>query len=579
MNTRDNHFANDGLDGRFPHESNGAQPVPDNVISFFAGAVQPITTAQTTAHPAGIPAVDVANMVPKSDEDAAAIKLLQMIREQTPSFPELSAPPTPPIDTATMELPMREFPSLVFTQPGDTPEFLKDLAPGQMQSGRETGPSEQFYFVANNATSPPSAFSGTAADFGTSSAATPRPRGFDLQVVRRDFPLLHQRIHGRPLVWLDNAATTQKPQSVIDAVSHFYEHDNSNVHRGAHTLAARATDAYEEARRKVQGFLGASSANEIVFVRGTTEAINLVAQSYGREHIGHGDEILITTLEHHANIVPWQMLAKEMCAVLRVVPITDSGEVRLEELERLLSSRTKLVAIAHVSNVLGTILPVREITEMAHQHGARVLIDGAQAVAHAPVNVREIDADFYVFSGHKLFGPTGVGVLYGKEQLLREMQPWQGGGNMIQNVTFEEITYAEPPAKFEAGTAILAGAVGLGAAIDYVSRIGLVNMAAYEQQLTKYAMEKLAGIPGLHLIGTAPGKVGVLSFVIDGVPTEEVGRLLDLEGIAVRAGHHCAQPTLARYGLSSSVRPSLAFYNTPEEIDKLIDALWRMARK
>lgn len=397
--------------------------------------------------------------------------------------------------------------------------------------------------------------------------------GFDVYAIRRDFPILHQKVHGKPLIWLDNGATTQKPQSVIDSISRFYERDNSNIHRGAHDLAARATDAYEGAREKVQRFLGASSADEIVFVRGTTEGINLIAQTFGRKYIREGDEIILTTLEHHANIVPWQMLAQEKGAILKVVPITDRGEVILEEYARLLGPKTKLVAVSQVSNSLGTIVPVEEMTAMAHRHGVRVVIDGAQAVSHLPVNVQKLDADFYVFSGHKLFAPTGIGVVYGKRELLEDIPPWQGGGSMIRHVTFERTTYADPPAKFEAGTPSIADAVGLGAAIDYLNRLGMVNIEQYEHQLTSYATERLLTVPGLRLIGTAPHKVGVLSFILDNIPYEEVGKRLASEGIAVRAGHHCAQPSLAHYGLTGTVRPSLAFYNTREEIDTLVEVL------
>ena len=404
------------------------------------------------------------------------------------------------------------------------------------------------------------------------------PGPFDVPTIRRDFPVLDQQVHGKPLVWFDNAATTQKPQSVIDAVANFYAHDNSNIHRGAHTLAARATDAYEQARQKVQAFLGASSAKEILFVRGTTEGINLVAQTYGRKFLQPGDEIVLTTLEHHANIVPWQMIAKEKGAVLRVAPINDRGEVVLEEYQSLLGPRTRLVALSQASNTLGTVLPVAEMTQMAKRYNARVLVDGAQSVSHMPVDVQQIGCDFFVFSGHKIFAPTGIGAVYAKEELLEILPPWQGGGNMIRNVTFEETTYAEPPAKFEAGTPNIADAVGLGAALDYVSRLGLPNIARHEQELLRYATEQLVRIPGLRIIGTAPEKVGLVSFVLKERKTEEVGRLLDQEGIAVRAGHHCAQPSLRRYGLESTVRPSFSLYNTREEIDRLVAAVHRILR-
>ncbi len=401
-------------------------------------------------------------------------------------------------------------------------------------------------------------------------------RPFDIVSIRNDFPILQQRIHGRPLVWFDNAATTQKPQSVIDAISRFYEQDNSNIHRGAHTLAARATDAYESARQKVQKFLGAGSVEEIVFVRGTTEGVNLITKTYGRKFLQPGDEIVLSILEHHANIVPWQMVARETGAQLRVVPVNDRGEILMEEYQRLLGPRTKVVALTHASNSLGTILPVEEMTAIAKRYGAKVLVDGAQSVAHIPVNVQQMGVDFYVFSGHKVFGPTGIGAVYINRELHDVMPPWQGGGNMIRNVTFEETTYSDAPAKFEAGTPNIADAVGLGAAIDYVSRLGLPNIQAYEHALLQYATEKILQVPGLRLIGTAREKVGVLSFVLPNKRTEDVGRLLDQEGIAVRAGHHCSQPSLRRFGVESTVRPSLSLYNTHEEVDRLVQALMRI---
>jgi cysteine desulfurase/selenocysteine lyase len=399
---------------------------------------------------------------------------------------------------------------------------------------------------------------------------------FDVNQIRRDFPILQEYVNGRPLVWLDNAATTQKPQAVIDRLKYFYEHENSNIHRAAHTLAARATDAYEEAREKVRGFLNASSANECVFVRGATEAINLVAQSWGRQHIGKDDEIVITWLEHHANIVPWQQLVNGKGARLRVIPVDDTGQILLDEYGKLLGSKTKLVAFPQVSNALGTVTPAKKIVEMGHSAGAKVLVDGAQAVSHMPVDVQDLNPDWYVFSGHKLFAPTGIGVLYGKEALLNETQPWQGGGSMIKDVTFDRTVYQNAPQRFEAGTGNIADAVGLGAAIDYLSKIGMSLIAEYEHQLLLYATRLLKEIPGLQLIGTAPEKAGVLSFVINGHSTEDIGKALDREGIAVRASHHCAQPILRRFGLESTVRASLALYNTCAEIDALIVALRRL---
>ena len=410
-----------------------------------------------------------------------------------------------------------------------------------------------------------------------SRTAPPGPsRPLDVDAVRRDFPILNQRIHGKPLVWLDNAATTQKPNSVIDAISHFYRNDNSNIHRAAHSLAARATDAYEGAREKVQKFLGAASPKEIIFVRGTTEGINLVAQTYGRKFLQPGDEIVLSTLEHHANIVPWQAIAREKGAVLRVIPVNDRGEIKMEEYQALLGPRTKIVTLSHASNSLGTILPIAEMIPLAKRYGARVLIDGAQTVSHIPVNVQQLDCDFFVFSGHKIFGPTGIGAVYAKPEVQELMPPWQGGGNMIRNVTFEETTFSDPPAKFEAGTPNIADAVGLGAALDYVSRLGLPNIAKYEHELLEYGTHKLSEIDGLRLVGTAREKVGVLSFVLANRRVEEVGRALDLEGIAVRAGHHCSQPSLRRFGLEATVRPSLAFYNTRAEIDHLAEAIRRI---
>jgi cysteine desulfurase/selenocysteine lyase len=401
------------------------------------------------------------------------------------------------------------------------------------------------------------------------------PPGLDVRAVRADFPILTQEVNGKPLVYLDNAASTQKPRQVLDAIQSLYTHDYANVHRGVHTLSQRATAAYEAARVKVQRFLNAAEAREIVFTRGTTEAINLVAQTFGRQNLGKGDEVIISHLEHHSNIVPWQMICEATGAVLRVVPINAEGELILEEYERLLSAGTKIVAIAHLSNALGTVNPVRRIIQSAHARGVPVLLDGAQAASHLHVDVRELDCDFFAFSGHKIYGPTGIGVLYGKAALLERMPPYQGGGDMIKSVTFAKTIYADLPNKFEAGTPHIAGAVGLGAAIDYVHSLGLENIAAHEDQLLRYATEQLRGIPGVRILGDAVHKAALASFVVEDPPisTLDVGAKLDLEGIAVRTGHHCCQPAMDRYGVSGTVRASFGVYNTNEEIDRLATAL------
>jgi cysteine desulfurase/selenocysteine lyase len=398
---------------------------------------------------------------------------------------------------------------------------------------------------------------------------------FDPARVRDDFPALQQKVHGKPLVYLDNAATTQKPRAVLDALNRYYALDNANVHRGVHELSERATRAYEEARAKVQRFLNAAAPREIIFVRGTTEAINLVAQSYGRSKLRPGDEIIISHLEHHSNIVPWQLVCEQTGAVLRVVPINDRGELLLDEYARLLGSRTRLVAVAHVSNALGTVNPVREIIELARRHNVPVLLDGAQAVPHLRVDVQELDCDFYAFSGHKVYGPTGIGVLYGKAELLEAMPPWQGGGDMISSVTFAKTTYNVLPYKFEAGTPHIAGVVGLGAALDYVEEVGRDAVAAHERGLVDYAVERLSAIRGVRLIGTAAERASVVSFVVDDPPLSalDVGTRLDLEGVAVRTGHHCCQPVMDRYGIPGTARASFAMYNTAEDVDTLASVL------
>jgi cysteine desulfurase/selenocysteine lyase len=399
---------------------------------------------------------------------------------------------------------------------------------------------------------------------------------FDVARIREDFPALQQQIRGKPLVYLDTAATSQKPKRVIETIEKYYLTENSNVHRGVHLLSERATEAFEGARAKVACFLNARDAREIIFVRGATEGINLVAHSFARPLLTVGDEILITEMEHHSNIVPWQIVCKETGAVLRVVPINDDGELRLDEYERLLGPRTRLVSIVHVSNALGTINPVQQVIDMAHERGVPVLIDGAQAAPHLPVDVRALDCDFYVCSGHKLFGPTGIGIVFGKAHLLEAMPPYQGGGDMVLSVTFEKTIYNEAPLKFEAGTPHIAGAIGLGAAIDYVSGIGLDRIAAYEGELLAYATDAVSAIPGLRIIGTAKEKASILSFVLDGVHAHDIGTILDQEGIAIRTGHHCAQPVLKRFGVPATARASVAFYNTRDEIDALVKAIYKV---
>jgi len=400
---------------------------------------------------------------------------------------------------------------------------------------------------------------------------------FDVHSFRADFPILRETVNGKPLIWFDNAATTQKPQAVIDRISYFYAHENSNIHRAAHELAARATDAYEEARETARRFIGAPKAEQIIFVRGTTEAINLVAKAWGGKHLQPGDEIVITNLEHHANIVPWQMIARQTGAVIKVAPVDDAGNLLLNEFERLLGPRTKIVSATQVSNALGTVTPVEKIVELGHRYGARVLIDAAQSIPHIPIDVTKTGADFLVYSGHKIFGPTGIGVVYGTEEALAETPPWQGGGNMIADVTFERAIYQGLPNKFEAGTGNIADAVGLGEALRYVEKVGIERIAEYEHALLEYATPRLAEVRGVRLIGTAEKKASVLSFVLAGHESIEVGEALNAEGIAVRAGHHCAQPILRRMGVETTVRPSFAFYNTFEEIDVFIDAMHRIA--
>jgi cysteine desulfurase/selenocysteine lyase len=416
----------------------------------------------------------------------------------------------------------------------------------------------------------------------TAPVRAPRPGSrrtlLDVEALRRDFPILSRKVHGKPLVYLDNAATTQKPTAVIEAPADMYRNAYGNIHRGVHELSVAATDAYEAAREKARSFVNAAEAREIVFVRGTTEGINLVAQTFGRQRVGEGDEVVITALEHHSNIVPWQMLCEEKKAHLKVIPIDRTGEVKLDELERLLSPRTRIVSVAHVSNALGTLVPVQRIVEIAHSRGIPVMIDGAQAVPRLAVDVRAIGADFYTFSSHKMYGSTGVGVLYGRAELLEAMPPYQGGGDMISSVTFEKTTWNVLPYKFEAGTPNIAGAVGFGAAVDYLTGVGIENVTAHEEELLAHATRELSAIPGLNVIGTAREKIGVLSFTLDGIHPHDVGTVLDQEGIAIRTGHHCAQPVMEFFGIPATARASLALYNTRGEIDALAEGIRKVVR-
>ncbi|HVS39018.1 MAG TPA: cysteine desulfurase [Gemmataceae bacterium] len=399
---------------------------------------------------------------------------------------------------------------------------------------------------------------------------------FDVKRIRDDFPILRQKVRGKPLVYLDNAATAQKPMLVLEALGRFYANDNANIHRGVHLLSERATQEYEDARAKVRDFLHAADEREIIFVRGATEGINLVAQTYGRKQVREGDEVLITAMEHHSNIVPWQMLCEEKGAKLRVAPINDAGELLLDEFEKLLTPRTRIASVVHVSNSLGTVNPIKQVVELAHARGVPVLVDGAQSVMHMPVNVRELGCDFFVFSGHKLFGPTGVGVLYGRETLLDAAPPYQGGGDMIQSVTFAKTTYKGLPFKFEAGTPNIAGGIGLGAAIDYLQGLDWEALAAHEHDLLNYTISSLSEIPGLRLIGTARERAGVVSFTLEGVHPHDVGTVVDLEGVAIRTGHHCTQPLMERFGVPATARASFAFYNTREEVDALVKSVYKV---
>lgn len=567
-----------------------ALPSPPSALNPNAGGLS-VAQADHPPSPPVFPPPSIAIAPPPKESDLRAIPTgagaflglpaLALVRgpEGDPSAPYFLTGagfgPTPAPSAAPAAVP----PGASFGVPG-VPEAagLGTTVPAS-SAGAETLVSKPAPDAASAPVVPTSSL-GFLDAFEVRPEVVPAPRTtrplFDAASIKKDFPILSERVNGRPLVWLDNAATTQKPRAVIERLSYFYEHENSNIHRAAHTLAARATEAYEGARERTRKFLGAPSAEEIVFVRGTTEAINLVAQSWGRRNVRAGDEIVISWLEHHANIVPWQMLCAETGARLCVAPVDGAGQIILEDFEKLLGPKTRLVSVTQVSNALGTITPAKEIVQMAHRHGARVLVDGAQAVSHMPVDVQALDCDFYCFSGHKVFGPTGIGALFGKSEVLAHMPPWQGGGNMIKDVTFERTQYNPAPWKFEAGTGNIADAVGLGAAIDYVSNLGLANVSRYEHELLVYATERLERIPGLRMIGKAAEKAGVLSFVLDGVRTEDVSAILDEEGIAVRSGHHCAQPILRRFGVEATVRASLAPYNTIEDIDALCAAVARL---
>ncbi|GHT98992.1 cysteine desulfurase [Betaproteobacteria bacterium] len=574
----DAHAATSGL----PHSVNAAPKVGGE---WQSGAVAPAVTSapQPVSAASGVsaPALAAVSLSPLSQVPVAAPAAVVV--------PEGAGAAAVPNDLALV------IPELLQVPLPD----IRELGGWQGALERETRvPSGErvpsYYFLENGAApsvipsnpfasgiSVPGTFAGSSYDAHAGGGALPVVPGqtFDVEASRRDFPILRETLKGgRPLVWLDNAATTQKPQAVIDRLSYFYAHENSNIHRAAHELAARSTDAYEAARETVRRFVNARSVNEIIFVRGTTEGINLVAQSWGRQNLVAGDEILITWLEHHANIVPWQQLAAQTGAVLKVAPVDDWGQVRLDEYEKLLGPRTRLVAFTQVSNALGTVTPAALMTRLAHQVGAKVLVDGAQSVSHMRTDVQALDADWFVFSGHKVFGPTGIGAVYGKEALLNATGPWQGGGNMISDVTFERTVYHDAPTRFEAGTGNIADAVGLGAALEYVERIGIDNISRHEHDLITYGTRLLEEIPGLRLIGRAVEKAGVLSFVLDGYAVPDVGARLAEAGIAVRAGHHCAQPILRRFGLEATVRPSFALYNTHADVDALVSAVWKLVR-
>ncbi|HWV15553.1 MAG TPA: family 2A encapsulin nanocompartment cargo protein cysteine desulfurase [Cellvibrio sp.] len=561
-----------------------AAPVPayyfaDNASGYPMANLQIDQLAEVSPQDFGLPGKD--DLLSLLSEDRFVTQAQQQHLASRPAAPELQLPHSLESHAAgDYHQPLAQTSDRISSNPLQLPgetdvqqllaaEFRFSQFDSQPQAPAATpAPDSRFYFLNGNA----------QPVFGNNPKQSSVVTGFDVQAIRRDFPIFAERVNGKPLVWFDNAATTQKPQSVIDRVSYFYEHENSNIHRAAHELAARATDAYEGARNKVANFLGAKSSDEIIFVRGATEGINFLANTFGQKNVGTGDEIIVSQLEHHANIVPWHILANRVGAKLRVIPVDDTGQILLDEYRKLINNRTKLVSVTQVSNALGTVTPIKEIIDIAHASGVPVIVDGAQSVSHMRVNVQELGADFFVFSGHKVFGPTGIGAVYGKAEILKDLPHWQGGGNMIADVTFDKIIYQDPPNRFEAGTGNIADAVGLGAAIDYVQRIGMERIDRYEHDLLAYGTQRLQPIPGVRLIGTAANKASVLSFVLEGYKTEEVGVELNREGIAVRSGHHCAQPILRRFGVETTVRPSFAFYNTYEEIDLMISVVERLAR-
>ncbi|MFM0046778.1 family 2A encapsulin nanocompartment cargo protein cysteine desulfurase [Paraburkholderia sediminicola] len=555
--------------------------LPDSIVTVapaldprFGGAALGVPEGQGAQRPSGGGASPASPVSPASTAPYYFLGETGHARTSNVASSDIVVPGWNDVSAQSLGLPGVDEPLAEQRFPHDRPN-VSQAVPGTTQAERG---SDAHYFLNLNEVSRFPGQTPSATDSVPHAGPSAHPP-FDVNAIRRDFPILQERVNGRQLVWFDNAATTHKPQAVIDRLAYFYAHENSNIHRAAHALAGRATDAYEAARSKVQRFIGAASPEEIIFVRGTTEAINLIAKTWGVKHVGEGDEIIVSHLEHHANIVPWQQLAAQTGATLRVIPVDDNGQVLLDEYRRLLNDRTKIVSVTQVSNALGTVVPVKEIIELAHRAGAKALVDGAQSVSHMRVDVQALDADFFVFSGHKVFGPTGIGVVYGKRAILDDMPPWQGGGNMIADVTFERTVFQPPPNRFEAGTGNIADAVGLGAAIDYVQRVGIENIARYEHDLLAYATSVLQPVPGVRLIGTARDKASVLSFVLKGYETEEVGQALNEEGIAVRSGHHCAQPILRRFGVEATVRPSLAFYNTCDEVDALVSVVRRLSSR